>query len=312
MSSGERGRLPGDTRVTGDVLYLSRQDVVELLPDTGEQLVLAAQALDLSLDGAVQLPPKPAIHPREGAFIHAMPAYVGGVDIAALKWIGGSADNKARGLPYLSGLIILNDPETAVVTAIVDAADITAARTAAVSGLCVNRFAPPDWSTVAIVGYGVQGRAHARLLKSMNTDVSVVPIGADASPDIVRNAVAEADIVVTAIPFERPPVPLIEADWCKRTALILPIDFDAALSPAVARAADAFIVDHLETYAYYSSLGYFEGWPSPQISLADGLRSGGHPAPTVCCNLGMATLDAVFADAIVRRARERNVGHRLR
>ena len=95
--------------------------------------------------GRVELPPKPGIHPRKDSFIHAMPAYLRDEDVAALKWVAGYPANKERGLPYISGLIVVNDAETGLPTAVMDGAEITAARTAAASGVCVRRWAPEGW-----------------------------------------------------------------------------------------------------------------------------------------------------------------------
>ena len=108
--------------------------------------------------GRVELPPKPGIHPREDAFIHAMPAYLADSDVASIKWVGGYPANKERGLPYISGLIVVNDAETGFPLAVMDAAEITAARTAAASGVCIRHWAPEGWSRAAIVGCGEQGK----------------------------------------------------------------------------------------------------------------------------------------------------------
>ena len=77
-----------------------------------------------------------------------MPAYLADDDVAALKWVSGYPANKARGLPYISGLIIVNDAETGFPLAVMDAAEITAARTAAASGVCIRRWAPEGWHRV--------------------------------------------------------------------------------------------------------------------------------------------------------------------
>ena len=102
-----------------------------------------------------------------------MPAYLRDEDVVALKWVGGYPANKARGLPYITGLVILNDAETGLPLAIMDGAEITAARTAAASGVCVRRFAPEGWRRAAILGCGEQGRFHAALLHAMNPDVEI-------------------------------------------------------------------------------------------------------------------------------------------
>ncbi len=260
-------------------------------------------------NGSAQLPPKPAIHPRADSFIHAMPAYLADLDVAAVKWIGGSSANRERGLPYLSGLIVVNDPETGAPTAIIDAADITAARTAAVTALCVNRFASPGWSRVAIVGFGVQGRAHAQILRALNDGVEIVSTGTNHDGlEHVRESIRGADVIVTAIRFARPAQPFIDAEWIDGSQLLVPIDFDAAIAPGAVRAAGPLIVDHLPTFAYYRTLGYFEGWPEPQLALADALELAVRPPHAVCCNLGVATLDAAFAQAVIEAAHTRGVG----
>jgi hypothetical protein len=46
------------------------------------------------------------------AFIHAMPAYIPSMRSAGIKWVSGYPENFKRGLPYITGLMILNDVET--------------------------------------------------------------------------------------------------------------------------------------------------------------------------------------------------------
>ena len=127
------------------LLYLSRKEVAGLLPPIAEQLDLVEETYRAVGAGRVELPPKPGIHPRPDSFIHAMPAYLRDDDVAALKWVAGYPANKERGLPYISGLIVLNEADTGLPAAVMDGAEITAARTAAASGVCIQRFAPAGW-----------------------------------------------------------------------------------------------------------------------------------------------------------------------
>ena len=92
--------------------------------------------------GRVEMPPKPGIHPRADAFIHAMPAYIPALGAAGIKWVSGYPDNQANGLPYIAGLLILNDPETGVPLAVMDAPWITAQRTGAATAGPAPRGAP--------------------------------------------------------------------------------------------------------------------------------------------------------------------------
>jgi ornithine cyclodeaminase/alanine dehydrogenase len=298
---------------TRDLLYLPRRDVAALLPAPIEQIDLAEQTYLAMGAGEVEMPPKPGIHPRKDAFIHAMPAYLAGQDVAAMKWVSGYPDNHAQGLPYISGLMIVNDAATGVPLAVMDAVEITAARTAAASGVCIRRWAPAGWRRAAILGCGEQGRYHAAVLQALNPDVTIaawdpIPERVAAMPGRVeqaadaREAVTGAEIVITAGPIVEDPDPVVIRDWVAEGALVLPIDFDAIVAVDIVREAGLFVVDDVGQFEYYRGRGHFRDWPRPSASLgralADDLRAKG----VVCCNLGVGALDAAFADRVVRSA----------
>jgi hypothetical protein len=124
---GDRqGRAGNDQRARLSLLYLTREQVAGLLPEIRVQLDLVEGTYAALAAGRVELPPKPGVHPRENSFIHAMPAYLADQDVAALKWVSGYPGNKARGLPYISGLLVLNDAETGLPLAVMDAAGTAA------------------------------------------------------------------------------------------------------------------------------------------------------------------------------------------
>jgi len=320
-------RLRGmrDNGLLDELVYIPGGLAQELLPSPDEQVALVERTFAAASSGRVQLPPKIPIHPRRETFIHAMPAYLADEDVAALKWIGGSTLNRARGLPYLSGLIIVNDPESGAVTAILEGAAITAARTAAVSALCIGRLGARSWQKVAIIGFGVQGVAHCELLRAMNPTAEFIVWNGGSNRSIprlrrieatislsAREAVHDADVVITSVPLARPAHPILRPDWLKTAALILPIDFDATVGPSVVREAALFVVDDIEQFEYYRNLGHFTDWPSPDRSLADSL---GDVPPgqdrIVCCNLGVGSLDAAFAHSVLERAQRLGAGLRL-
>jgi ornithine cyclodeaminase/alanine dehydrogenase-like protein (mu-crystallin family) len=71
------------------VRYLSRADVEAVgLPGTDVIEILDA-AFRAKREGAVEMPPKIGVHPRDDAFIHAMPAYLASADAVGLKWVSG-------------------------------------------------------------------------------------------------------------------------------------------------------------------------------------------------------------------------------
>ncbi len=301
------------------LLYLARQEVAGLLPDIPVQLDLVEETYAALAAGRVELPPKPGVHPRENSFIHAMPAYLRDQDVAALKWVSGYPANKARGLPYISGLLVLNDAETGLPIAVMDAAEITAARTAAASGVCVRRWAPEGWSTAAILGCGEQGRFHARLLNELNPDVTIRAFDPhpersaslegriEQVPDVAA-AVQGAEVVVSAAPIVEKPEPTISTDWLAERYLVLPIDFDALFQPGPIEAAGLFLVDDVGQFEYYRSLGHFQDWPDPGGSVGSALASDGSPARVACVNLGIGALDAAFGKIVYDRAREEGTG----
>lgn len=304
------------------LLYLTREEVAALLPPAAEQLDLVEHTYRALAAGRVELPPKPGLHPRKDSFIHAMPAYLRDEDVVALKWIAGYPANKERGLPYITGLIVLNDPETGLPVSIMDGAEITAARTAAASGVCVRRFAPSGWRTAAILGCGEQGRFHANLLRELNPDVEIRaydphPERVEQMPGPVaraadaREAVEGVDVLVTAGPIVENPEPPIGPSWLGERWLALPIDFDFYVRSAAVAAADLFLVDDVGQFEYYRSLGYFEGWPGPAGTVGDELGTEAAPGQVVCCNLGIGALDAAFGALVLERARAEGAGREL-
>ena len=304
------------------LLFLSRAEVAGLLPGVGEQLDLVEHAYRALAAGRVELPPKPGVHPRKDSFLHAMPAYLRDEDVVTLKWVGGYPANKAKGLPYITGLIVVNDAETGLPVAVMDGAEITAARTAAASGVCVRRFAPQGWSRAAILGCGEQGLFHARLLHALNAGASirawdphperVERLGGLAEPTSGwEDALADADVIVTAGPIVEDPEPPLLPDHLGERWLALPIDFDFYFRPETVAAADLFLADDVGQFEYYREQGHFQGWPAPAGKVGECLARSGSPARELCCNHCIGALEAAFANAVLRRARESGAGTQL-
>lgn len=304
------------------LVYLCRREVADLLPSIPEQIDLAERTYRSMAAGRVELPPKPGIHPRENSFIHAMPAYLADTDVAAVKWVSGFPANKALGIPYISGLIIVNDASTGFPRAVMDAGEITAARTAAASGVCMRRWAPAGWSRAAIVGCGEQGRYHARVIAELNPSATIVAY--DVVPErtrslaraveparSVREAVAGAEVLVTAVPIAEDPAPPIVSDWLPDRYLALPLDFDASLQVGPIADAGLFVSDDVTQFEYYRSRGHFRGWPEPHCSVGEALERSLDAKRVACCNLGVGALDAAFAHAVLERALEAGVGTHL-
>ena len=203
-----------------------------------------------------------------------------------------------------------------------DGAEITAARTAAASGVCVRRFAPEGWRRAAILGCGEQGRFHAGLLHALNPDVEIRawdphPERVERMGDLAEaasgweDALAGAEIVVTAGPIIEDPEPSIRPDHLGDSWLALPIDFDFYFRPETVAAAELFLADDVSQFEYYRELGHFVGWPEPEGNVGEGLARDGSPDRALCCNLGIGALDAAFANVVLERARAEGAGTEL-
>jgi ornithine cyclodeaminase/alanine dehydrogenase len=142
-------------------LLLTRKDVEQVLTMKDAIAAVEEGFRQLAL-GNVIMPQRTAIRISEHHGIHlGMPAYVGGADggSLALKVVTVYPDNPSKfGLPTTIGTLLLNDPRTGALVAIMDAGFLTAMRTGAVSGVATRYLAREDARTVGIFGAGVQAR----------------------------------------------------------------------------------------------------------------------------------------------------------
>jgi ornithine cyclodeaminase/alanine dehydrogenase-like protein (mu-crystallin family) len=92
----------------------------------------------------------------------AMPAIGGGH--ALLKWVTSFPGNPALGLPTVTGLVVLSNSETGQLEAVLDAASVTALRTAAAAVLAADTLGVENGPSVAVVGCGVNGAETVRML----------------------------------------------------------------------------------------------------------------------------------------------------
>src|SRR3954454_11193125 len=145
--------------------------------------------------------------PPNGDF-RAMPAR--GEGFALLKWVTSFPGNSERGLPVVTGALLLSDAATGELRAIVDCASITSLRTGAAAALSAQVLAAPDARSVGIIGSGVNGAWAARCLVAAGYGPGVC---ADARPEAAaglaselgwrageRSEAAAQDVVVTVTP----------------------------------------------------------------------------------------------------------------
>jgi ornithine cyclodeaminase/alanine dehydrogenase-like protein (mu-crystallin family) len=317
------------------LLYLSRSDVESInLP-----MMEIIDALDAMFkekgNGKVEMPPKPGIHTRPNAFIHAMPAYIPSLESAGMKWVSGYPDNQAKGLPYISGLLILNDPDTGIPLAIMDCTWITAMRTGAATAVAAKYLARPESATVGIVACGVQGRSNLEALSCLFKIKKVKAF--DIKPEIATRyasdmkaqlgldiqavsnlpeAVKGMDIVVTSGPILKTPTPSIPAGWLAEGGFASLVDFDSYWQGPALKEMDKIATDDLSQMAYYRHEGYFKQTPEAYADLGEiaaGKKPGRENAGEriAAINLGLALDDMATAIRIYKRAKEMGIGREL-
>jgi ornithine cyclodeaminase/alanine dehydrogenase-like protein (mu-crystallin family) len=158
--------------------------------------------------GEWSMPPKVYVTNYPAGDFRAMPAIGGGH--ALLKWVTSFPGNPARGLPTVTGLVVLSDAETGALLAVLDAAAVTALRTAAAAVIAADTLCRPGASSYAVVGAGVNGAETVRMLVARGAEPLVWDVD-----ETRRSAVAErlgarvassaeealaCDVVVTVTP----------------------------------------------------------------------------------------------------------------
>jgi ornithine cyclodeaminase/alanine dehydrogenase-like protein (mu-crystallin family) len=318
---------------TSRLLYLCRADVEAVCLTMAEIIAALELAFREKGEGRVEMPPKPGIHPgSEDNFIHAMPAYIPGLRTAGVKWVSGFPENSKRGLPYISGLLIVNDVESGLPLAVMDCSWVTAMRTGAATALAAKYLARPESSTVGVLGCGVQGRTNVEALRVLFPLERV--IGYDVKDEVARcfadeirgrfglevvaantprEAVTGCDLIVTAGPILKKPHCTIQAGWMDEGAFASLVDFDSYWHPDAMKEVDKFCTDDLAQLHYYERAGYFQDIPPVHADLGE-LATGKKPGRqtpaerTMAANLGLALDDMAVASLLYQQAVDKEIG----
>ena len=189
-----------------------------MIPVFGARAVEAAvppeRALEAVRDGFVayakgewSMPPKVYVPAYPAGDFRAMPAL--GAGHAALKWVTSFPGNPGRGLPTVTGLVLLSDASNGSLVAVFDAATVTALRTGAAAVLAAETLGAGE-GPAAVVGAGVNGRAAARTFLARDREVLLWDIderrAREAAEEIgarvasSREEALAAEVVVTVTP----------------------------------------------------------------------------------------------------------------
>jgi alanine dehydrogenase len=158
--------------------------------------------------GEWTMPPKVYVPAYPEGDFRAMPAL--GAGHALLKWVTSFPGNPTKGLPTVTGLVLLSDSTNGMPKAVLDAGAVTALRTGAAAVLAAETLGRADAETAAVIGAGVNGEAAARTfiargrhvqlwdIDRARTELVAERIGADVAPG--RDEALAADLLVTVTP----------------------------------------------------------------------------------------------------------------
>ena len=322
------------------VLILDRAAVEGLLEFDDLIEAVAQGMVDLSI-GSVSMPSRVGVMvAKHDGMLLAMPAYVPSSGTLATKLVSVFPQNTAMSLPSHHAVIAVFDESTGALVAMMDGEHITAARTAACSALATRLLALPDASTLAVLGTGVQARAHALAIPRVRSIEKVRIAGRDPEKaaalayDLTKHldmsitpaasfeeAVRESAIVCTTTHSVQP---VLEWEWLSPGTHVNCV----GLNPDGRELDDDTVVNSLVVVE--SREAALTATPPPNDLLSairsglvsedhihaevGELVSGSRPGRTsteqvtLYRSVGVAVQDAVAARLVLDRARERGVG----
>jgi len=317
------------------MLVLSRRDVEAALDADRLVDAVAAAMADLSA-GNGSFPTRTGADVAEvGGVLIAMPAYLAGAGALAAKLVAMFPQNAARGLPTHKAIVAAFDPATGTPAALMDGEVVTALRTAACSALSARLLAREDASVLAILGTGVQARAHAEAVRRVRPigEVRVAgrdldkaaALAADLGGIVARSfeeAISGADIVCACT---HSPDPVVRREWVRQGAHVTSVGYNPQgreLDPALLTAALVVVEARAAALAPYPSGSNDLLWPIRDGAFGEdhihaeigelvaGTRSGRTSAEeiTVYKSVGVAAQDAAAAAFVLEIFCERGLG----
>jgi ornithine cyclodeaminase/alanine dehydrogenase-like protein (mu-crystallin family) len=319
------------------MLYLNAEQFAQAA-DCDELMSAIERAYELEQSGAYSMPHR--IHlEHQGNTLLYMPCFLGSV--FGTKVLSLFPGNPSRGLPVISGLVLLNDAETGFPLAIIDGAVVTAYRTGAVSGLGIRYTAKKDSQTVGLIGAGVQGfyqvlfASKARELeKALIFDrdrAKAEAVGERIEKELTHLAVkvavtveellAEADLVITATPATSPVLP-DQGELLRNKSYVSIGSYKPEmreLPEALYKLLDQVLIDTEHGLEESGDLitPLEKGWISKEKILTFGQYIKGSPVPredgetSLYKTVGMALFDLTVAESIYHKALKQGLGIKL-
>jgi len=324
MGSGNAMQKSAAEIVKGEqrVMIISEAEVMRLL-DLNRLLDGLADGFRALSRGDIQTPHRPEITVPEKGFMLSMPSWRKG-DPMMVKMVCVFEDNLKIDLPNHLALINLFDEQTGMPLCVMDGTYITGIRTAAAAVLSARKLARPDARIATIIGAGVQGREHLRLLPLIRDfdEIQVCSLYHDDAEKLaaltpkaravvdVEGAVRRSDVVCLC---SHSGTPVIAADWVKPGTHVTSVGYTpwpGELPQELVRNHTLFVEDDASFEPQPVGCAELQGVdPATATKLGDMLcgkapSRTGHDQITVYKAMGVAMEDLVAATLVYHRAKE--------
>jgi len=239
-----------------------------------------------------------------------------------------NAGNPGRGLPSVHAMVTVLDPEDGTPAAIIEGTSVTTLRTAAASAVAIDHLAAPGASRLAIIGCGVQGRAHVDAIAAVRelsevrlfsrTSAAAEALAADVGGRVAasaREAVAGADMVALCTTSEKP---VVEGAWLSPGCTVVSVGSFAPdrseVDGELLAMASAIVVDDVETSLEQAGSIVAGGLSAGDLislgAVVAGLAGARRGAGDIVFynSVGLGVQDTAAAARIVERARAEGVG----
>ena len=310
---------------------LSMKDIIDILDKTyqgmGNGTVINPTKGTLDLGESNPFPPY-------SADINSMPAYVGWVDAAGIKWAGGWLKNPEKGLPYVSAMIMMVNPQNGMFTGVLDGTLITNLRTGAQTAVALKYLCSEKKSlSVGLYGAGVQGRTQIRAISEL-FDIETLKVY-DLYPESAAKFAKEMSEVVTGdiiiakeaeepansdvvITVTHAKDKFFKKEWFRPGSILFPMGSYQECDEEALLSADRIVVDHVAQCLHrgalkelgeegrvtekdiYATLGELAAGKKT-IQLSDQER-------ILCIPIGTGAVDIAVSAVALQKAEEKGLG----
>jgi len=306
------------------------KDVVEIVDKTfigfGKGKVINPTKINIDFGSILRWP-------YYNSNMNAMPSYVGWLDSAGIKWVGGFANNVNVGLPYICGMILLINPKTGQFKAVMEGAEITNMRTGAQAAVTLKYLHNKKSIKIGLYGAGIQGYHQATAISELFDieELKVYDIKREASEKFaedMKDTVA-GDIIIADSPQEaadgdavicvtQAKDKFVKNAWVKPGTVLFPMGSYQECDDDFILTADKIIVDHIGQCLHRGALKelYEKGKISEKDiyatigEIAAGKKKGrtSDKERVLCIPIGTGAMDVAVATIVYQRALKKGLG----